>query len=498
MKISFFGETNVGQRRDHNEDSFLILKESEENGKWEEVYDLETNLEKTKGLFIVVADGMGGANAGEVASEIAVETIRQSLNKKKEFPTNDKEIQTFLEDLLLEAHTNITRDAKNDESKKGMGTTMNLAWLFNNTLFVVWSGDSRCYVYNKSKNKELVPFTDDHSLVWERVKMGELTPEQARLSDQSNLIMQALGDPKHKPRPDFGWIRLKKGMQLVFCSDGLNSMLSDTAIQQILDNEEATTKETCQELIQAANNAGGHDNVTTVVVEILETSEIVIKHKKKLNKKKIIILSIIALIACLFSILYFLNINNFATSFNSKISGAWDIVTNTEKEEIKATHINSGGIELPEIVSAQEQESLEKTIVETPKVKTKPKTIEKEPEIVVPELTEAEKQNIENRLHIFVGKLLKLEKKLNYVVNADNSFYENNKATIDKYKKRSNTLHDSIGKYSQIKILSVDDYKIRDISDYGHIKNLLDNFELQVDTMTIVYKKLSLTAISNE
>ena len=296
MRLSFYGNTNVGRQRDHNEDSFLVLCDIDNN--WQEVNNLEIDLSLSRGIVFVVADGMGGANAGEVASDIAVNTVRERITKISTLPVNFGEIQKILNSIVLEGHNKIVKASQSNEVMQGMGTTIIMGFFIIDNLYVMWSGDSRCYVYNKNLDKELWPFTDDHSLVWERVKNKEISEEEARLSDDSNLILQSLGGALQKPEPDFKWIKLKKDDRVLFCSDGLNSMLSNIGIQQILDFQ-SSPQDACDSLIQAAYNAGGRDNITAIVIDILDGGDVITEpgnHGKQVKKKKPKILSLLLIL----------------------------------------------------------------------------------------------------------------------------------------------------------------------------------------------------------
>jgi protein phosphatase len=269
MKLTFHGNSNVGKQRVINEDSFLILCDSENN--WREVDTLEVDITNSKGVVFAVADGMGGSNAGEVASALAVRIVKDRFISTNSVPNSIGEIEKLLESIVYEGHDRINKEVIRDKNLEGMGTTIVLGWIFKNSLYLVWSGDSRCYIYNKNIDTELLPFTDDHSLVWERVKSKELSPEEARLNEYSNVILQSLGGSSQKPEPEFRWKKLKKNDRILFCSDGLNSMLSNLGLQQILDFN-PSPKETCESLINAANNAGGRDNITAIIVDIIEES----------------------------------------------------------------------------------------------------------------------------------------------------------------------------------------------------------------------------------
>jgi len=297
MRLSFYGNTNIGRQRDHNEDSFLILCHLD--NEWKEVNDLEIDLSFSKGAVFVVADGMGGANAGEVASEIAINTARKIVAKISSLPTNPGEIQKILSSIVFDGHNTIVKASQGSEVMQGMGTTIIVGFFVVDSLYVVWSGDSRCYVYNKNLDKELWPFTDDHSLVWERVKNKEISEEEARLSDDSNLILQSLGGALQKPEPDFKWIKLRKDDRILFCSDGLNSMLSSIGIQQILDFR-SSPHDACDSLIRAACDAGGRDNITAIVIDVLNGDDIITEpddRARKVKKKKPKILPILLVLA---------------------------------------------------------------------------------------------------------------------------------------------------------------------------------------------------------
>ena len=300
MIVSICGDTNVGKKRNHNEDSFVILYH--DTSQWNESNTIKTDISGSKGIFFAVADGMGGANAGEIASSVAVETIRDEVKNITIIPNDPARVQKILESLVYSAHNKIVKAAKSKKERKGMGTTLVLGWIINNMFYVVWSGDSRCYHYRKGRETELHPFTEDHSLVWSRVQQGELTAEEARVSDDSNLILQALGDVMQSPKPGFRWSKLDKNDRILLCSDGLNSMLSDTGIQQIMDYTDKT-QDTCHTLINTANNAGGYDNITVILVDILKLSEQVeqppvhiAKPKRKRKFKTVIGLLIAGLI----------------------------------------------------------------------------------------------------------------------------------------------------------------------------------------------------------
>lgn len=265
MKVEIFGSTDVGQVRDHNEDNFVLCKDLASQDwtyKRDEQFDLGA-----LGSVLFVADGMGGTNAGEVASEIAQATVDEEFKKITAVPADDQAIMALVKKVIVKAHQNIVNRTHEDPTTAGMGTTAVLCWVVNEKAYVAWSGDSRMYVYREGA--EFYPITDDHSLVWELVKNGQLTAEDARLHENSNIITQSLGDEARPPKPEAKMVQLYKGDRLVLCSDGLTGMISDNKLAGILSGR-LSTAETCKELIHAANAGGGTDNITVLLLDVLE------------------------------------------------------------------------------------------------------------------------------------------------------------------------------------------------------------------------------------
>ncbi len=264
--VNLFGRTDVGKAREHNEDNFVICQNIQGND-WE--FDEHALKLGKLGCVMVVADGMGGANAGEVASEIMVTTAKRMFQQVKTLPDSSKAIKEYLVKVLHTAHQNILDHAKQHPQTEGMGTTGVLAWVIGNRAYIAWAGDSRVYLYRTGQH--LRPATDDHSMVWQLVLNGHLTPEEARIHPQSNIITQSLGDRTNAPKPDTKTLTLQTGDRLMLCSDGLNGMLSDTEIEGIF-NQHKDTATTCQEMVNRANLAGGGDNITVLLMDVLETS----------------------------------------------------------------------------------------------------------------------------------------------------------------------------------------------------------------------------------
>ena len=243
---SVHGLTDVGLDRDNNEDYFLV--------------------DPLKNLFIV-ADGMGGHNAGEVASLNATEAVNDHLTPKilAEIKGDRIKINDELNDCLYIANQKILDMAENNVSYQGMGCTLVVALVERGALHTGHVGDARAYLCDANGINLL---TTDHSKVMELVEAGQMTLEEARQSPLKNELSQAIGSPL-PIIPDYNFTALKNGDKVLLCSDGLWDMLADEEICRIV-NQAQPAKSICEELVKKANDAGGHDNITVVVFEYRE------------------------------------------------------------------------------------------------------------------------------------------------------------------------------------------------------------------------------------
>jgi serine/threonine protein phosphatase PrpC len=248
MKLKSAGKTDVGQSRGHNEDDMLVLPK--------------------KGLF-AVCDGLGGHNAGEVASHIAVECVGEIVREAAEPPEGFHEKASLDARLLAwavsEAGRRIHEQAQADPARKGMGTTVTAAWFRNGKAVLAHVGDSRAYLFHKGK---LTQVTEDHSFVAEQVRAGVLTAEEARHSMYRNVITRALG-LQETAQVDVFEQDVQGGDRFLLCSDGLTGVLSDTEIRLMMEAA-GSPDALCSSLIDEANARGGPDNITVVVIYILE------------------------------------------------------------------------------------------------------------------------------------------------------------------------------------------------------------------------------------
>jgi protein phosphatase len=272
IKIKLAAGTNVGLIRQNNEDNFIVssdLSKSEwlipQAGPYADLGEF--------GALLVVADGMGGANAGEVASAIAVETVQEKFNPDalKEVIQDDKSVQEFMKDVVKQADLNILNHSKEEQSTKGMGTTIVMAWVLGDKAYVCWCGDSRCYVLNKKHG--LIQLSKDHSYVQELVDKGELAPELMHDHPLSNVITRCLGDVDNRANPETRIYQIHNGDAIMLCSDGLCGLCHDDQILDTLINFHEDPIECKNELIADALAAGGYDNVTVAIANIQTDEE---------------------------------------------------------------------------------------------------------------------------------------------------------------------------------------------------------------------------------
>jgi protein phosphatase len=250
MNVKAFGLTHVGRQRQHNEDAFLV--------------------EGDAGLFLV-ADGMGGHAAGEIASRIAVDSITEFIMHTKEddgtwphaYDEHYKRSTNRLMAAVRMANTRVLEAMRKDARLRGMGTTVVACLADDSTVSVAHVGDSRAYMVREG---QLSRITNDHSWVFEQVQAGMLTEAEAEKHPLRNVITRALGGAL-QVTPDASEIEAKPGDVFLLCSDGLTGMVPESEIQRIVTASGGDLRKACQELIDAANERGGLDNVTAVLVE---------------------------------------------------------------------------------------------------------------------------------------------------------------------------------------------------------------------------------------
>lgn len=264
--LEFWPLTDVGRVRDHNEDSFLV--------------------DKKLNLFIV-ADGMGGHAAGEVASQVACHTVREVLKTQADMlhefesgqGTSRHDLLRLLETAVQQACSRIYEEGQQDESKRGMGTTVDALVLIGTRGFIAHVGDSRVYLYRQGAVHQL---TEDHSLINELLKRGRLSREQIEKLQYKNAVTRAVGvyESVEVDTLDFDVL---KGDRFLLCSDGLSGYLDEAELARLF--AETPEDQLSQRLIDLANERGGKDNITAVVVKVPDAESGVDRLAREVNLK---------------------------------------------------------------------------------------------------------------------------------------------------------------------------------------------------------------------
>lgn len=250
--VQVAGETDVGQKRNHNEDTFSI--------------------NEGESLF-VVCDGMGGHASGEVASQMAVETIKTFFKDTRDDPEvtwpykmdrSKQYEENRLTTAIKYANVRIFDAAKKEPKYHGMGTTITALYFIEEGVYRAHVGDSRIY---RLRDGEYEQISEDHSLLNDYIKMKKLTPEEIASFPHKNVIVRALG-MKESVKVDVLLEKPKSGDVYLMCSDGLSDEVSDERMQEILISHGSDVQTACHELVQEANRNGGHDNITVVLVRV--------------------------------------------------------------------------------------------------------------------------------------------------------------------------------------------------------------------------------------
>ncbi len=232
--------TDVGRIREINQDC---------------VYSSVEPIGSLPNLFIV-ADGMGGHKAGDIASRLTVDSVTSQLSK-----SNGRDYITLINDTIIKANEEVINKAAESEDYAGMGTTLVVATIFNNVLKVANVGDSRLYIIGD----DIIQITRDHSLVEEMVISGQLDRADARIDTRKNIITRAIGGERHVEAEMFS-VELKPDDIVLMCSDGLSNMVDDEQILQIVKSN-PDIEEAARILISTANDNGGKDNISVVIVK---------------------------------------------------------------------------------------------------------------------------------------------------------------------------------------------------------------------------------------
>lgn len=357
--------------RPNNEDNYQLDSDLSDN-EWGFTADAEVKL-GDKGALLVVCDGMGGMNAGEVASAIAVKTVKDCFSADKLTSKVLENPCAFLKEVIVQADSEIKSHSKKYPETEGMGSTIVIAWILGIKVYIGWCGDSRCYRFNS--NTGLERLSHDHSYVQELVDAGKITEELAFDHPNNNIITRSLGDPRGAAKPDTKEFELYNNDIILLCSDGLCGTLRDNEIAEQIEKHQTSMQECRDALWEADKTAGWNDNVTIGLFQVISgcpeavipglnttstaTTEISTSKAKliKANKRlKIILISIIAILVILIAG-YFLITNIF--KYDENLTN--ENVTCVDEDERNVEIQEEEGIQIKVYATQKEKKEIDST-----------------------------------------------------------------------------------------------------------------------------------------
>ncbi len=246
IKILTGAVTDKGKVRSINEDNIYLSE-----------YNKETGIG-----FCIVADGMGGHNAGEIASKMAIDEIKEYIKKESKKEMSDKYIHDILCKSMEKANTLIYKKSLTDKKYSGMGTTTVICYIYKTYIYIANVGDSRTYIIRNQKIKQI---TKDHSMIEELLESGTITGEEAKTHPQKHIITRALGSEEYTEIDIYTKEWLNDDIILI-CTDGLTTMLTDIEILQAINTSKSNLQKTAEILVKYANDKGGLDNITVALL----------------------------------------------------------------------------------------------------------------------------------------------------------------------------------------------------------------------------------------
>ena len=250
MQLQSSSVSDIGKIRQNNEDSYLELT----------IEDTNVNC-----LLLVVADGMGGHNAGEVASKKVVESIESYFKSEESNLNSDKTLSHLKESIEL-ANTEVFKASASDESLKGMGSTCTAMMILNNKIYIAHVGDSRAYLIRGDKIEQL---TKDHTLAEKMLDSGIISKDEAKASPHRNMLMKAIGIAEDLEVETYESFEVEQGDIYLLCSDGLTEYVDEEELRSILNIYEPD--EACKLLVKIANKRGGKDNITVQIAKAFDS-----------------------------------------------------------------------------------------------------------------------------------------------------------------------------------------------------------------------------------
>lgn len=246
MKLA--GKTDIGNRRGENQDNYRAVRLTDDT------------------VWAAVCDGMGGAAAGKLASQIAIDRVEDCLSRALPKLAQGQE-RLLLVKTAMAANHSVYEESRTEQAKHGMGTTLVCVLVRDGTAHIVHVGDSRAYLYRDGSLRQI---TRDHSMVEQLVESGQLTPEQAQQHPQKNLITRALG-VEPEVEPDYTPVEVRNGDILLLCSDGLSGSLTADQMTEIVGHTPFFAAP--RKLIEKALKEDGHDNITALLIGVEPTEE---------------------------------------------------------------------------------------------------------------------------------------------------------------------------------------------------------------------------------
>ena len=238
-----FAKTDIGKSRELNQDYYYISEETEEP------------------KLYILADGMGGYKGGEIASKLATDSVKKYIQNNFEGIIKEKqEILKLIENAVEYANMVVYEKSKEDKELEGMGTTLEVCLIYNNKAYIGHVGDSRIY---RVRNEVIRKLTKDHSYVQQLVEDKKITREEAKVHPKKNMLTRALGCTPYV-EPDLRARNFEKGDIFIICSDGLTNMIDEKRIYELVKENISLAAD---ELVKEANEAGGYDNITVIIIE---------------------------------------------------------------------------------------------------------------------------------------------------------------------------------------------------------------------------------------
>jgi protein phosphatase len=274
--LDCFGQTDRGKQRRINEDQFLIAELTKRMSIKQTSLPDEGNELRMRGqlgYLLVVADGMGGVSGGEIASGLAVETISWYVNRTMPWfhrheEGHDEELENDLRIAVQTCQQTVSKVARSSDYRR-MGTTLTMACILWPRVYVVHAGDSRCYLLRGDRMERL---TKDHTVAQRVVEAGIMTESQAEKAGYAHTLWNCIGGGPEGVRPDVHRVEIAVGDTLLLCTDGLTRELNEDTIRESLERG-PTLRAAVEGLVAAANDSGGHDNITVVAARVVDRDE---------------------------------------------------------------------------------------------------------------------------------------------------------------------------------------------------------------------------------